>query len=61
MQPKRWEGGRYGYTARGLGFHVIDLADPLQYENVASLDLPLTFPWPIPPKVLHWARLIFSL
>ncbi len=36
-------GGRYGYTVMGgLGFHVIDLADPCNMKTVASLDLPLS-------------------
>ncbi len=37
------QGGRYGYTAMGgLGFHVIDLADPHNMKTVGSLDLPLS-------------------
>ena len=36
------EGGRYGYAVMGgLGFHVLDLADPNNIKTVGSLDLPL--------------------
>ena len=36
-------GGRYGYTAMGgLGFHVLDLADPKNIKVAGSLDLPLS-------------------
>jgi len=37
------EGGRWGYTVMGgLGFHVLDLADPNNIETVGSLELPLS-------------------
>jgi hypothetical protein len=37
------EGGRYGYTAMGgLGFHIIDFADPRNMKTVGNLDLPLS-------------------
>jgi hypothetical protein len=36
------EGGRYAYAVMGgLGFHVLDLADPDNIKTVASIDLPL--------------------
>ena len=36
------EGGRYGYTVMGgLGFHVLDLADPNNIKTLGSLELPL--------------------
>ncbi len=37
------QGGRYGYTAMGgLGFHVLDLADPKNIKVAGSVDLPLS-------------------
>jgi hypothetical protein len=37
------QGGRYGYTAMGgLGFHVLDLADPSNVKVAGSVELPLS-------------------
>ncbi|MCC8393075.1 hypothetical protein LJ656_10785 [Paraburkholderia sp. MMS20-SJTR3] len=42
VNPPLEQGGRYGYAVMGgLGFHVIDLADPANPVTVGSLDLPL--------------------
>jgi hypothetical protein len=37
------KGGKYGYAAMGgMGFHVIDVADPAKMRRVGKLDMPLS-------------------